>query len=102
MPVFKISKTAENKKAGGAKQTGFLTGSKLRNDTIHQENLAPAGYVSEEFWALVHAPISIDKALQTPAARQTLEKGMEKARATEGVVTQHRARVRRRRVGSAC
>ena len=34
--------------------------------------------MSEEFWALVHTPISIDKALQIPAARQALEKEWKK------------------------
>ena len=34
--------------------------------------------MSEEFWALVHTPIAIDKALQIPAAREALEKEWKK------------------------
>ena len=88
--MFKINKNRKNKNAGGAKLTGILADSKLdegsasasqkrnQNGTVHQENLAPAGYVSEEFWALVHTPIAIDKALQIPAAREALEKEWKK------------------------
>ena len=80
MPVFKIGSKRKNKNAGGAKQAGILADSKKQkqNSTVHQENLAPAGYVSEEFWALVHTPIAIDKALQIPAAGEALEKEWKK------------------------
>ena len=34
--------------------------------------------MSEEYWALVHTPIAIDKALKIPAARAALEKEWKK------------------------
>ena len=79
-PAMTVFRKAENKSAGGAKLTGILADSKKENQkgTVHQENLAPAGYVSEELWALVHTPIAIDKALQIPAAREAWEKEWKK------------------------
>jgi len=39
----------------------------------HVERIAPRGHASEEWFACVHTPLPIPKALQIPAAREALE-----------------------------
>ena len=46
--------------------------------TSHVERSAPRGYASEEWFACVHTPLSIPKALKIPAAREALEKEWKK------------------------
>ena len=36
----------------------------------HQDDIAPAGYVSSEWFAVVHTPVPIPQALKIPKARQ--------------------------------
>ena len=87
MPVVRLS--GGNGSAGGAQQKrGQPQGAQAetqkgspkgtQSGTQHQENLAPAGFVSEEFWALVHTSIAIDTALKIPAPRQALDKEWSK------------------------
>ena len=44
----------------------------------HQENIAAAGVASEEYFALVHLPIPIGKAMKITAAKEALEKEWQK------------------------
>ena len=39
-------------------------------DGGHQENIAPAGFASDAWFATVHTPISIQEALKIPEARE--------------------------------
>ena len=38
----------------------------------HQDNIAPSGYVSEEYFSLVHTPISLKEASKIPKAMEAL------------------------------
>ena len=40
----------------------------------HREKVAPAGFASKEYFAMVHTPISVKEAMKTPAGRAALEK----------------------------
>ena len=44
----------------------------------HVERIAPRGHASEEWFACVHSPLPIPKALQIPAAKEALEKEWRK------------------------
>ena len=44
----------------------------------HQENVQTVGYVSNEWFALVHTPVSIQKAKSSPEGRAALEKEWKK------------------------
>ena len=48
--------------------------SKLRSSRPHVERIAPRGYASEEWFACVHTPLPIPKAMKIPEAREALEK----------------------------
>eukprot|EP00973_Karenia_brevis_P029865 4118618-Karenia_brevis.AAC.1 len=39
----------------------------------HQDNVAPSGYVSSEWFALVHQPVSLKQAKQIPDAVKALD-----------------------------
>eukprot|EP00973_Karenia_brevis_P023151 3188188-Karenia_brevis.AAC.1 len=40
---------------------------------VHHDNIAPSGYVSSEWFALVHQPISLQHAKGIPDAAQALD-----------------------------
>ena len=44
----------------------------------HVERIAPRGHASEEWFACVHTPLAIPKALKIPAAKEALEKEWRK------------------------
>ena len=44
----------------------------------HVERIAPRGHASEEWFACVHTPLPIPKALRIPAAKDALEKEWRK------------------------
>ena len=44
----------------------------------HQENVAPSGYVSDHWYALVHKPVKIGDAEKIPKAKEALEKEWRK------------------------
>ena len=47
----------------------------------HHENISVAGYVSHEWFAMVHKPIPIPEAIRIPRARQALQEGWDKLHA---------------------
>ena len=44
----------------------------------HEDHIAPAGYVSETYYAMVHKPIPIPKAMKIPDALKAVNKEWEK------------------------
>ena len=48
------------------------------NGQPHVERIAPRGHASEEWFACVHTPLPIPKALRIPAAKEALEKEWRK------------------------
>ena len=40
----------------------------------HQDHISNAGYVSDEWFALVHTPIPMPKAMQIPDAKKAVDK----------------------------
>jgi hypothetical protein len=44
----------------------------------HQDHIAPAGFVSHEWFALVHTPVPMKEAFQIPAARKAVDDEWEK------------------------
>ena len=47
---------------------------------IHEDHIAASGYASEDYWAMVHTPIPIPRALTMPRAREALDKEWNKLR----------------------
>ena len=47
-------------------------------DREHQSKISPKGHASEEYYALVHTPIPLKKAMQIPKAKQALDDEWEK------------------------
>ena len=47
-------------------------------ESAHEETLAPAGNVSEEWFACVHMPISMDKVRKNPKAQEAVDAEWEK------------------------
>ena len=65
-------------------------------DRIHREHFAPRGDVSSEWFACVHTPLPIPKALQIPDAKAALEKEwtkLENKKAWDISTVQPRAKV---------
>ena len=48
------------------------------SNTTHNENTSSRGFSSDEQFAMVHAPIPIEKALQIPAAKKAMDKEWDK------------------------
>ena len=64
--------------ASGSGQLDAKSNSNLRSSRPHVERIAPRGHASEEWFACVHTPLPIPKAMQIPEAREALEKGWSK------------------------
>ena len=47
-------------------------------DREHQSKISPKGHASEEYYALVHTPIPLKKAMQIPKAKQALDDEWDK------------------------
>ena len=44
----------------------------------HQENIAPKGFTSKEYFAMVHTPVPIQEAMKIPDARAAIDKEWDK------------------------
>ena len=53
------------------------------DEKSHVERIAPRGHASEEWFACVHTPLPIPKAMQIPAAKEALEKEWRKLETKE-------------------
>ncbi len=75
MPVKSVSTTTGEGKPS-ASSGSALIGQTLNSDSPrqHQEHIALAGFVSSEWYALVHTPVPIPKALKIPKAKEAIEK----------------------------
>lgn len=51
----------------------------------HEDHIAPKGASSVNYWAMVHTPISIKKALQIPKAKEALDKEWHKLMVTRKI-----------------
>ena len=76
-PAMPITSYAMLLKEGEGKPSA-KTSARGNPQRQHQDKIAAAGYVSESYWAMVHTPIPLPKAMKIPKAREAVEAELQK------------------------